>query len=241
MLLFPEYQVRHARAEGHFRRIRQIGWLPVGLAVILILANPSAASPGLWSAVGVSLGVQLLIAGARLLQSPGYRPSPLGRRLLARAGSWYPLLLFAARYTFILVLSVILWMELTELHYRAAPWHTLVFALVIGLIPVDRLFKEWLNCHPTPAGEIICDLLHYLKLILAVIIGAIVLCAVIVAQSKPYQTETDPFILVIWVLACLVILGYGVLFVDHLRSHRPPRPPPPPPPPAPPETTVSPF
>jgi len=231
MPLFPEYPPARHLHRRHYTRTRQIGALVICLGGLLMLAARRWPGPGLWSALGLCLGLELILWGAHELPFTRSRMSPPGARLAATANRWFPGLLFAVRHLFITIAMLILLFSLVELHILRAAWETAVFGLAILLVPARRLAWEWNHARPSAAAEIIEALCHRGFLISVVVLATHVLVSVIIAESTPYGTDTIPLELIAWSIAMLIVVAQTVLFINvcrRLRPHanHPPKPPP---------------
>ncbi|HOW98954.1 MAG TPA: hypothetical protein PK634_14335, partial [Kiritimatiellia bacterium] len=69
MEIFFEYRPSTDTCHGHVRRAQGLGLIPAVLSLAMMLAVRTGPGPGLWSALGSVLGLQLVLWGASRLPS----------------------------------------------------------------------------------------------------------------------------------------------------------------------------
>lgn len=230
MAMFTEYRP-DARGFGKaYAHIRNMGGVPMGLALALVYAHAFRPGPGVWCALGLAVGLLLVLYGAYAL--PGdRRRSAFGQWLYARAERWIPFVFFGTHYALFNLSLIMIWITLHDLGFQSAGWQHAVFVLLIVLLPVRRFAEEWSHTHDRVSARILFAVAHYALIMTLIAVTANVLMASIVSQSEPFQTDTDPLVLIVWVLSVTAILFCAILLTSRIRAERGARPAKPPTPP----------
>lgn len=213
MILFQEYRPSFHLSRHHVLRIHLIGLLPLGLSLLLLFAHGARSGPGLWTALGLSIGLELLLWGAYHLRHTEDVRSTLGDRLVVRLDEWFPVFAFVIQSILIDLCLVILWVTITELGFPSSVWHHFLFALFILLLPYFQWIHEVNRMETTPRREWLEHLSRSLMIINIAIIVASMVQALVQAQSEPFDTDPTPIVLIIWIIAILVVLSAMVLFM----------------------------
>ncbi|MFH0953990.1 MAG: hypothetical protein V1873_06640 [Verrucomicrobiota bacterium] len=214
MLLFPQYQPSERAWKQHVRAAFRIGLLPLFVAGALIYAKSFRAGPGLWAALGLTLGLQLILRGAQSLPAAENR-SRFGTYLALRADAWFPLFLFAVQTGFILIALALLWLTLTELGFPASPWkHANVIALAL-LLPACRIAREAARFDDSVRLDLTERLLRDLCIILATTWMVTTLISFLAPPGEKPVDEYFPLIIALWVAGAVVVLICVALFLDH--------------------------
>ncbi len=211
----------------HYCYFAGLGLVPMVFALLMILFTAQGAGPGLWCALGLSAGLQLILWGSyRLHQEPALR-TPWARRLAANSARWFPALMFVAWNGFAVILGVLLWLTVVQNGYPAGPAiHATVIA-IIALIPIKGLAREWHLVCNTQRSLVINELLFFGLIILVALFLTLSLISFNPSTVKTPDQNYDPVIVVTWMGFVLVCLGCLSLPIRHLRrpGTRPATPP----------------
>jgi O-antigen/teichoic acid export membrane protein len=224
MALFVNYQRSNPVSLPHIRWVQKLGLIPIFITGALIAANRTSAGPGLWTALGLSLGLELILWGALELYSTHEKKTPWGEELVRRHDRWFPTLVFVMKYSFIALSLTVLWMTIHDLGFPTSLWHHILFVFIVLLLPITQAVREKAGADPEPRVEAWDNICHCLNVILITIVVASLLCNLIVSQSSPYGTETDPLVLVIWVLAILIMISSMIIYLGRIARHKRPAP-----------------
>jgi len=220
MLLFPQYRPSERTARQHIRTTRRMGLVPVLIAAALIYAKSFRAGPGVWAALGLALGLQLLLGGAQSLSSTASGRTRAATYLALTADRWFPVFLFAAQTAFVLIVLALLWLSLAEVGLPASPWrHANVAALAL-LIQLSRLANEGTRFHDSVKLGLAERFIHYLCIILAATWLVTTLISFLAPPGEQPVEEYFPLIIALWVGESIVILVCVVLFLDLLARIR---------------------
>lgn len=199
-----------------------MGLLPIAVALILFYAHGAKSGPGLWMALGLGVGLQLMLWSGHALHRSRRGRSKLGDRLVARSDTWFPSFLIVIQGGFTAIILLTFWFTLQELGYRSMIAQYVLIAALLVLLPVRRIVRLKAAEDPTVANEIIYFTLYYCHWILVTLFIATTIQALVF----PDQLVSSSFptgMLFIWIPAVLGIIGSAVLFVDHVIRKLPAR------------------
>jgi hypothetical protein len=222
--VYAEYRPSHRRFGRHDIKTGLLGAVPAATAALLIASKGSAAGPGLWSALGVSLATQLVLWSARELLRTHEPKTAAGDRLVRRADEWYPSFLIAIQGIFVAVTVMLLWLTICDLGFRASAIQHIAIAALLAVVPAGRMLKATRPEEPSPARQ---NVEEFLRLALIWIVCILAASGVTLAQG-PTRTDASPYvpvaIIAAWLPAALIMLTSLVLFLEHASARRPARP-----------------
>lgn len=215
-----EYRLSSPKAHLQVRRIQQLGLLPLFITLALMYATHPMTGPGLWTALGLCAGLEMILWGAYSLRTERTQLSSWGAYLIEMHDLWFPFFLFFAKYGFIAIGLSVLWIALTELGFPSTAWHHLAFTAYVILLPIGRFIRELAGTDPPPRLDITDNLCRMTTVILLAMVIAHVLSRAIISQSAPYGTDTDPLLLLVWILAILVIVSAMMVYLGRIIRRR---------------------
>lgn len=203
-----------------------MGLLPVLVAIALIYARRFAAGPGLWAALGIALGLHLILRGAHGLVTAKHALSPSGARFAASSDRWFPPFLFAIQTAFALVSFAVLGLTIKELGFPTAAWQDILLVLIVVLIPACRLAREAAKAEPSTRREMRERFLRYLCIVLGTTWLVSFLILLLAPPGEKLIDEYVPVVILLWVVDAVVILACVALYLDHavqIRKETPTR------------------
>lgn len=215
VLLFPQYRPSDRAVRGHVLATARMGLLPLLVASALIYARHFAAGPGLWAGLGITLGLHLILRGARGLTMPRDDLSRVGARLAASSDRWFPVFLFAIQTAFAFVSFALLGLTIKELGFPTAVWQDAVLTLIVLLIPACRLAREAMKSDDSPRLELVERFLRYLCVVLGTTWLVSFLILLLAPPGEKLLDEYVPVVIVLWVIDAVVILACVALYADH--------------------------
>lgn len=220
MAFLTSYRISEKGSKALYHRAQLVGLVPTGLGLLLIVSAPGAAGPGLWAALGVAAGLELVLWGCHALHAASEEASALGQRLIRSSDRWYPATLFILHHLFLILLLVMLWTALTGLGLPTSPLLHGVFAALVLLLPLRGLLHEP-AVSATPRGrELACNFTHYLLIALSTLFVALILTGFMLPPGEPLLREVPPPVIVVWVPAILVMLLCLLLFLQEIVRPR---------------------
>ncbi len=223
MDLAQEYRPSHRFSERHARLTQNMGWLPAGLALILLYAYQRKAGPGLWAALGLAISLQMILWSARRIRAHTARRSKLGDRIAASTDRWFPAFLILTQAAITTNTAAIFWFTLIELGYRASLPQSILLALWLFVLPIRRISRLAMTELNRPRDEVLYFFTHYTSHILLTLFIAVTANQAVTPAAETPDAQPIAAI-VIWVPAVLIILTFAVLFTDHIVRKLPPRP-----------------
>ncbi len=214
MNVFPQYRLTERSGIRHTRTVQQLGLLPLAIAAMLMFAYPAGPGPGLWAALGVSIGLELVLWGAFALHGLRKPATALGARLVEISDQWYPYLLFGVRKTFVILSLTLLWLTLLDLGFPESTWHHVNFVLLMILYPISLFTREMAQQDEMLRFDLLADFFHYLGIILLTTFVTGVVTLLSAPSVALTSQQHNPFLIVLWVAASLVILTCVALFLD---------------------------
>lgn len=216
MVLFPQYRPSERNAGRHVATTRRLGLVPLAIALLLMTAARGGPGPGLWSALGIAVGLHLILGGAHaLIRTPGHR-TPVGDSLARRADEWFPLFLFAMQGAFALLTVAILWLTMCDLGFPVTPAHHIEVVLLALLALAYRLAHEAALADDHPRYELAEKLARNLIVILVTLWIAGTLTSILIPPGETLPKEKIPGFTAMWVAASIVILICVATFLDRL-------------------------
>ena len=209
MEIFFEYRPSTDTSRGHVARARWLGLIPVFLSLAVMLAVRNGPGPGLWSALGSALGLQLVLWGASRLPSVE-RPGPDHA-----ADTWFPLLLFILQTGFVAVTAILIWQTLKDLGHETGAGEEAVFYALLGSFPLHRLCRSNTpDTEMSPRRQRWEYFFRYLKRGLAAVLASLLLTNLL--RDAEGRIGPGGIILAVglWVGTVLFALGCLTFFVE---------------------------
>ncbi len=222
-ILYEEHRYGHRRMRVHFRRTLVTGLLPVGIALFMA-ASPKALGPGWYSTVGLAAAGLLLLTGLRGLHTES-RLTRSARWLVQHTEGWYAALLVMLQNYFVAILVLLLWFAIADLDFPATPLQNVLLLALLLLAPVRRILDGTYTPNPGPLREILMESLRYLNASLIAVFVASTLSTIMMPPGDNFANGLPPTLVLVWLPAVLVVLGSGVLLIDHILRKMPAPPP----------------
>ena len=217
-MLFESYRITNKTSVEHFRHACYLGGVACAFSLLVLLSVRPADRILPWAVFGVTAGMAILLAGAFSL----HRVSPQtrwGRFLKGTSDEWFPAFLFCMRKIFLLLFAILLWVTLQQLGFPSSITINSLFAMILLIIPIRGILREYLSISPTDKKEVVNDFFRY-----AIIsISAILIVTVLTSLSGDPVTSSDVNMIniILWISALLVVATSLVLFLSRLPRHRP--------------------
>lgn len=220
MPLFQSYQPSFIKSREYVLRTLRLGLIPIGVALVVMWERAQPPGPGLWSALGVCLGMESMLFAAWRFRDPGIRKTRLGMRMAVSLDRWFPLLVFSAQSVFLIVTVLIFWLTIVELGLEIYRWiHPIIYVLLF-YVPLRRFMLEYVREKSSKTAFVVRESLNYLAVILIALLAGSILTMVVIPLGHPLTGDTWPPLIFIWVLVVMTILSVVVLFVDRVFSSR---------------------
>ena len=217
---FEEYRPSHRNGARNFRQTQWLGALPVGTAIVLLLVKGPQAGPGIWTALGACLAIEMMLWSAW-----AEREHPRGRAAWAeswvnKADAWFPAMLVVAQGCFTGFTLCLLWYSFCELGYPATVFQHTLFLLLLVAIPARRLLHINGASERNAALDILDSFLYYLLIAMFTLLVTNSIQYLIFPREHPYITEVPLPAIIVWVPAILICAGCLALFADHVFRKR---------------------
>ena len=220
MALFEDYRLSRRNARTHVRLTQQLGLVPIAMALIMMFAHRGPPAPGLWSALGLSVGLQLILAGCHgvcFARQIVLRPTTY---LVLVSEAWFPLFLFTIQSALMFVTVGLIWFTLLELGFPTTAWLQINLGLLVAAIPGCRLVNNLAQSTQHDRWIAINEACRYAAIVFATTWTA----GSITLFMAPPGTRMPPnlyiFAVILWLIVVLVALTCAMLFVDHLLQAR---------------------
>lgn len=194
---FPSLAAEAPLAAVQLRQTLALGLVPLGIALLLMAAGaPDWPSPGLWTGTGS------VVAGMALLEG-------LWRKTARRHLRGYSTTHFLARYLFIVLCPLLLWIvfgpTILELAGVLPP---VLLGLMLLAYPFGRILHERIGADPVlaPRLEMAYIALRQVEISLGILALAGMLSGAILDAHRDYPTDPAPVLILVWLLAVLAIL-----------------------------------
>jgi hypothetical protein len=218
MVPFEEFRLSHRNSRRHYRRTRWTVLIPVAVILALMGSPALRHTPGLWAALGVVLGVDLILAGAHGLHFTLGRRTRLGARLNDSIDAWFPFLVFIVQNVHLFTVLVVLWFTVQRLGIPISAGQNVVLLSLVVFIPLKRILRELAQARGAPRLETVSDSLTFL---IAICITWLVSLGLMAYFSPGYETIEEhsqgPF-LFIWVCTLVVVMICAALFIGRLAQ-----------------------
>ena len=215
-MLFPEYRPSEKTAITHVQWARKLGLVPLFIALVLMLAQRTTPGPGLWSAFGLTLGIEFILWGTYAICIERNLGSRSAIYLALTADSWFPLVLFAIQNAFILLAAAVLWFTMEELGFPTSAWLRTCVVLLVVMVPVCRLTSEGVRRTRSTKWEIAGEICRYVTISLGAAWLASTITAFMSPGKSPLPPDLFPIAVILWVMTSLVILVCILILIDHV-------------------------
>jgi len=216
MEFFNEYQLSQRAARGHFQLTQRLGMAPLAISLIMMFAHRGFPAPGLWAALGLSVGLQLLLTGCHGICFARDIQTRAATYLALTSDGWFPLFLFSIQTGFMFVSMGLIWFTLLELGFPTTTWLQLNLATFLLTIPACRILADIARSTASIRWTAAAEACRYLSLVLAAIWIAGTLMLFMAPPDKPIPPDKYIFAIILWLLVALLALTCVMLFVDHL-------------------------
>ncbi|MFH0908703.1 MAG: hypothetical protein V1929_08070 [bacterium] len=220
MYHFEEFKPSHRNGITHVRHTQWLGALPVCTAVVLLLVKGPQAGPGIWSALGAGLALEMMLWSAWAERENPRGRAPWANRWIARADDWFPAMLVVAQGCFTGLTLCLLWYSFCELGYPATIFQHTLFLLLIVVIPLRRLLHINGVSERVATLDILDQFLYYLMIAMFTLLVTNSIQYLIFPRQHPYITEVPLPAIIVWVPAILICAGCLALFADHVFRKR---------------------
>ena len=220
MLLFPEYQLSERAAARHVEATRRLGLLPIFVTLVLMLARNANPGPGLWCALGLSIGLELLLWGAYAICLEKDLRSRTATYFALTADAWFPLFLFTMQNGFVFISAAVLLVTIEELGFPATLLENSLIILLILLLPAYRLASEKARVTESTRWALTSEGCRYFAIAIGAVWMASTITLFLAPPGTPLSHEFFPIAVILWVLAAVVILVCLMLFADHVLKAR---------------------
>jgi len=217
---FERYSPSKRMSREPIQHTQQAGWLTTVLTFFLMWAQPYWPGPGLWTILGLSIGMQFIMYGSLMLRNERDPKTLVGLFLEKHMDRWVPLLVFSAQTLYMFLIVTALWMSAQMLGVTAPAWvHTTLYILLV-LIPVRRLLYEWAGHREHSIRTPVQDGLQYLTVIVVTLLAGVLTTHFVSPFGHPVTGDNSVPLIFIWVIVTLIILSNIVLFIDGTFSKR---------------------
>jgi len=220
-VLFSTFRVSSHTARKEYHRTQVVGLVSAAVLLALLVTAPASMAPGLWCALGIVIGSQLLLSGAyRLHITPPSALTPAGRSLAARQDTWFPFLLFIIRTTAFVSVAIVLWFSIQAMGFPGSALQSVNLLALVVLIPTRRMFLEAGRVRGSPRMIQLGESVQYLISFCAIAFVALFLTALVAPVYERIPTSHYTPLLWIWVPTVVGLFWCVVLFVAQVLRAR---------------------
>lgn len=220
MELFAYYRLSERNAVRHVLFAERMGLLPLYVSLALMIARRDPPGPGLWSAMGITLGFELILWGAHRICFERNLRSRTATYLALTADAWFPLFLFAIQNALLLTMAGLIWITLLDLGFPATFWQHANLLLLLAMIPGCRIVQEIARVTAAPRWLAGVEACRYTAITLVGTWLAGTITLFLAPPGAPLPSQFYVIALILWVSAAIVGLTCAMLFVDHLLRGR---------------------
>jgi len=213
--LFRHYRPSERRSGEPLRRTINFGRLLALLVIALLFSHRHEARPGLWSALGVTTGVYILLRAAAALGVTAPASTSRGLRLAATRDEWFPLFLFGVQSVFLVVAVAVFWMSFCEIGFPARAWHHALVLLLALTVPAYRFARERLLMEQAPRHDLAERFFRYMLISMVCILLAGMTMPLLDVSQELRADDQLIFLVIVWSAALLVAAVCALMFVDH--------------------------
>lgn len=217
MALFAPFRITDRRTRRIYHHTQLMSLVPVLIILALMAVGHGASQPGLWCALGIVLGAELILTGAYRLHTT---PDPLtktGVRLAERLDAWFPFLLFVVQHTCWITAIMVLWFAVQSMGLTATAWqNTKLIGLVI-VIPTRRVLQEAAGVSTSGRWLLAADLTTYVMVILVTWLIADALTPLFADAATRSGGSVPSPLLIIWTIAILIFMASALMIIGRLR------------------------
>ncbi len=218
--LFERYRPSHRLAYSAYRQTVQALWATCGLSALFVWGFWGQPQWLNWSLLGISMGLLMLLRGARLLPRSGQHRLSLTNALTATRESWFRFFIFATQSLAMLCLGALLWFSLPAIGVPLNPALDVGFGAILLFIILRRFLNEWANCHPSDAGFLWHEVIRWVTVMLITILLAVATSHSVSPLGHPLTGDTTVLIIIIWVVAAFAVLCSLIMLIESLRRRR---------------------
>ncbi len=219
MQLFGAYRFSAKTCRPYYRQAQLIGLVPIFFALLLALSMRRTPGPGLWSAFGVALGLEIVLAAMYRLHLTEAPKSQRAHELIAQSDQWFPSFLFIIRHLFEILIFLMLWLCLTDLGFPGSLLMHGEFIVLLVLWPIKGLTREIVRTSNLAKHHITDEFFHYLMITTATFLVATSITHFVIPPGKTITSDITPHVVIVWVPAILIVISCIMLFADHRRRY----------------------
>ncbi len=221
MLLADEYKLSNRRSKEHYMRTFLLGFIPTGVALMMMYAQPEDHSPFVVSILGLSIAFQMILWSGREIHRTRDPLTPAGQHLVSISDAWFPHFLMFMQGLNICITVLLLWFSICALGFKSVAIQHVILFFALILHPLRRMLTYAVITETTRRKEIARELVHYLQIIFLTLFLAMTFHLVMLPPEQ-LQSDTLPLgAIMLWVPAILVIISCVVLFIDHIVRKQP--------------------
>ena len=218
--LLPEYQLSNRSCRTHLMHTRWLGIVAIVVTLLLMFGSPTSPAAGLWCALGLAVGLEMILWGLYEINYTSDRKTIIGMWLLKRSEKVFPVVLYLMQHAFTVILLLVLWFTLGQLGFPTGVGRSTCFVMILTLFPLRRLFLELVETESEEAKNLPAEFAGYLNLCLIVTLLVSLLTAYLLPQGLTTAEKIPEPLLVMWVPTILTMLVCLVLFVDDVGKER---------------------
>ena len=220
--LFIHYRPSERHSAEPIRRTLNFGRLFIVIILALLFSHNVGTRPGLWSALGVGLGVYIMLRAAIALGVTSPAATGWAQRKAAARDQWFPLFLFTVQSAFLLLSVAVFWITFCEIGFPARAWHHALIILFALAIPAYRVARERLLLEQNVKHDLAERFFRYLLVILVSVLLAGLLTPLLDLSRDLRADDQLVFLLLMWSATLLVSVVCVLMFVDHwIKAFRP--------------------
>ena len=222
--MLPQYQLSNRQIRQRVKTVRALGLVPVFAALVIMLSFSHAPGPGLWAALGLSLGLELALSGVfELCRERDTPASRLGAWVAGTGPRWFGFFLYGVLTAFAWIIVALLWITLSQTVLSPGVWmHANVAALAV-IVPVLHLVNEAFLAYPDSVRLDVAEsaLRHLRGIFATTLLAAFVLLFLLPDPAQGPTESSKPPVIVVAIVAGLIVLVNIGRMVEEIHDRLP--------------------
>ena len=220
--IFIHYQLSDRRSAEPLRRTIYFGRLFIVITLALLYSQRLGVRPGLWFALGVGIGIYIMLRSAVALGAATPPTTAWARHMSAQRDQWFPLFLFAVQSIYLLLSMALFWSTFCEIGFPARAWHHAVVLVLALSIPAYRIARHKLLMEQHVKHDLAERFFRYLIVTMVAVLLAGLTTPLLSISREMKADDQLLFLLLIWSAALLVSVVCVLVFVDQwIKAFRP--------------------
>lgn len=218
--LFERYQPSNRLSRAPIQQTQYSGWLTLGLATLLVWADPGAAPYFFYSIAGSALGMTLILRAALRLTQETQLRFHWAQRAAALQDRWFPGLLFFCQTVFLFAIASLLWFTLPMLGVTLHLGLHIGLYVLLTLISARRILTEWASVQSLSLRSPLQDSIQYVTIIIVTLLLAVAATHAISPFGHPITGDNSGPLVFIWLIAVFMVISCIILLIDRALGRK---------------------